>query len=255
MPELDQNLIFFVSLENGIGMEKLMRKMKIGNRNTFYDLIKSTEEQGIIETKKNGRTRTVYLKSIDKKVNHFINTFGKRLDQYEKEINMNLALLEKNLPLISEKQPMKPVKVKVPRLKRVIKTKSKWVYKPQGTVNENFMTWKPRAKPLKHFDAILNLLHRLYQESSVLTFGDTFTDDTTVIKEYQKHSEKLIKDTAKKIEDMFVIERNSKGEVIRTKTDFVYAITRLRQSIYALIYKLTLKEDITKLEKLDSSVP
>ena len=249
MPEIDQNLILFVSQENGIGMEKLLRKMKIGNRNTFYELIKSLEEQGNIETKKIGRTRHVYLNSPDKKVNHFIKTFGNRLELYEKEINKNLALLEKNLPLISEKQPMKPVKIKVPQLKRIRKKKiqtdqgikEQWDYAVQGTINQHAMTWKTRAKPQKHFDAILNLLHKLYQESSVLTFGDTFTDDTTIIKGYQEHSEKLIKNTCTKIEDMF-----------RDKIDFTYAITRLRQSIYALIYKLTLKEEIKKLEKSSS---
>ena len=241
MPEIEEKLIFFASLENGIGMERLMIKMKMGNRNKFFNIIKEMEDQNIIETKKIGRTRHVYLKSIDKKVNHFINTFGNRLDQYEKEINMNLALLEKNLPLISEKQPMKPIKIKVPKLKLIKKTKSIWKYKTQGTINQHAMTWKTRAKPLKHFDAILNLLHRLYQESSVLTFGDTFTDDTTIIKGYQEHSEKLIKNTCTKIEDMF-----------RDKIDFTYAITRLRQSIYALIYKLTLKENLKKLEKSSS---
>jgi len=249
MPEIDNNLIFFVSQENGIGMEKLREKMKIGNRNTFLNFINEKEDQKIIETKKIGRTRHVYVKSIDKKVNHFINTFGNRLDQYEKEINKNLALLEKNLPLISEKQPMKPVKIKVPQLKRIRKKKiqtdqgikEEWVYKVQGTINDHYMTWKTRAKPRKHFDAILDLLHKLYQESSVLTFGDTFTDDTTIIKGYQERSEKLIKDTATKIENMF-----------RDKIDFVFAITQLRRSIYALIYKLTLKEDLKKLEKSSS---
>jgi len=241
MPEIDQNLIFFVAQENGIGMEKLLLQMRIGNRTTFYNLIKEKEDQGIIETKKIGRTRHVYLKSIDKKVNHFINTFGKRLDLYEKEINRNLALLEKNLPLISETRPMKPVKIKIPKLERIKKTKKEWTYKVQGTINDHGMTWNARAKPRKHFDIILQLLHKLYQESSVLTFGDTFTDDTTIIKGYQERSEKLIKKTCTEIEDMF-----------RDKIDFTYAITRLRQSIYALIYKLTLKEDLKKLEKSSS---
>lgn len=241
MPEIEEKLIFFVSQENGIGMEKLFGKMGIGNRNKFYDLAGSMEEQDIIETKKIGRTRHVYLKSIDKKVNHFLNTFGKRLDQYEKEINKNLALLEKNLPLISETQPMKPVKIKIPKLELIKKTKSEWKYKAQGTIDDHGMAWNPRAKPKKYFDAVLQLLHKLYQESSVLTFGNTFTDDTNLIKEFQNRSEKLIKNTCTKIEDMF-----------RDKIDFTYAITRLRQSIYALIYKLTLKEDLKKLEKSSS---
>jgi len=235
MPEIDENLIFFVSQESGIGMEKLMRQMRIGNRTTFYNLIKEKEDQGIIETKKIGRTRHVYLKFLDKKVDKFINTFGKRLDLYEKEINNNLTLLEKNLPLISETRPMKPVKIKIPKLKWIKKTKKEWTYKVQGTVDDHGMTWNARAKPRKHFDVILQLLHKLYQESSVLTFGDTFTDNPTLIRGYQKRSDKLIKDTSTKIENMF-----------RGKRDFVYAVTRLRGSIYALIYKATLEEEIKK---------
>jgi len=246
MPEIDDNLILFLSQENGIGMDKLMIKMKIGNRNTFFNFIKEKEDQGIIETEKIGRTRHVYLKSLDKKVDKFINTFGKRLDLHEKEINKNLVLLEKNLPLISKTRPMKRVKIKIPKLELITKTKKEWKYKVQGTINDHGMTWNPRPKPSKHFDIILQLLHKLYLESSVLTFGDTFTANPALLKGFQKRSDKLIKDTSTKIENMFVIERNSRGEVIKTKTDFAYAITRLRGSIYALIYKATLEEEIKK---------
>ncbi len=246
MPEIDDNLILFASQENGIGMEKLREKMKIGNRNTFLNFINEKEDQGIIETKKIGRTRHVYLKSPDKKVDKFINTFGKRLDLYEKEINRNLALLEKNLPLIFEDKPMKPVKIKVPKLKRIKKTKEEWTYKVQGTIDNHGMTWNVRAKPRKHFDVILQLLHKLYQESSVLTFGDTLTANPALLKGFQKRSDKLIKDTSTKIENMFVIERKANGDILKTKTDFAYAINRLRGSIYALVYKAILEEKIKK---------
>ena len=244
MPELDDNLIFFVSQENGIGTEKLMRKMKIGNRNKFYKFIDKKEEQNIIETKKIGRTRQVFLKSVDKKINSFITTFRNRLDFYEKDINKNLTLLEKNLPLISEKQPMKRIKIKAPKLKLIKKTKSVWQYKTQGTMDDHAMRWNVRAKPRKHLDVILQLLHKLYQESSVLTFGDVLTNDTALIKGYQKRSEKLIQDTCTKIENMFVIERRANGEILKTKIDFTYTINRLRESIYALIYKATWEKEL-----------
>lgn len=237
MPEIDNNLIFFLSQESGIGMEELLKKMKIGNRTTFYNLIKEKEDQGIIETKKIGRTRHIYLKSLDKKVDKFINTFGKRLDLYEKEINNNLTLLEKNLPLINPKTPMKPVKIKIPKLELITKTKKEWKYKVQGTINNHGMTWNPRAKPRKYFDTILQLLHKLYQESSALTFGDTFMNSSSV-KGFQKRSDKLIKDTSTKIENMF-----------NGKPDFVYAVTRLRGSIYALIYKATLEKEFEEIKK------
>jgi len=236
MPEIDDNLIFFVSQENGIGMDKLLIKMKMGNRNTFFNFIKEKENQGIIETKKIGRTRHVYLKSLDKKVDTFINTFGKRLDLYEKEVNNNLTLLEKNLPLITKDHPMKKVKTKEAVLEL---DKERQVYRDMGKrIEGHAYTWKTRAKPRKHFDVILQLLHKLYQESSVLTFGDTFTDNPALIKGFQKRSDKLIKDTCTKIEKMF-----------KDKPDFVYAINRLRGSIYALIYKATWEKEFKKIKQ------
>jgi len=221
MPENDEKLINFVAQENGIGMEKLLKQMEIGNRNKFYEFIDLMEEQGIIETEKKGRTRHVYLKSPDKKVDKFINTFGNRLDLYEKEINKNLELLKKNLPLISKDQPMQRVKTKVGVLEL---DKERQVYRDMGkTQHGHGYTWKTRAKPRKYFDTILELLHKLYQESSVLSFSDALTDDDELINGFQKHSDRLIKETTRKIEIMF-----------KDKVDFVFVITQLRRSIFVV---------------------
>ena len=233
MPENDEKLINFVAQENGIGMEKLMQKMEMRNRNTFYKFVKQMEEREIIKTEKEGRVRRVYLKSPDKKVDKFINTFDNRLDLYEKEINKYLALLEKNLPLISKDQPMKRVKMKVGVLEF---DKERRMYRDMGkTQDSHGYTWKTRAKPRKHFDTTLELLHKLYQESSVLSFSDFLVDDDVLIKGYQKRSDKLIKETVRKIENMF-----------RDKTDFVFAIDQIRRRLYALVYRATLKEQIKK---------
>ena len=233
MPENDEKLINFVAQENGIGMEKLMQKMEMRNRNTFYKFVKQMEEREIIKTEKEGRFRRVYLKSSDKKVDKFINTFGNRLDLYEKEINKYLALLEKNLPLISKDQPMKRVKMKVGVLEL---DKERRMYRDMGkTQDSHGYTWKTRAKPLKYFDTMLDLLHKLYQESSVLSFCDPLTDDDVLINGYQKRSDKLIKETVRKIENMF-----------RGETDFAFAIDQIRRRLYALVYRATLKEQIKK---------
>jgi len=233
MPENDQKLINFVAQENGIGMEKLMQKMEMKNRNTFYKLVKQMEEREIIKTEKEGRVRRVYLKSPDKKVDKFINTFDNRLDLYEKEINKYLTLLEKNLPLISKDQPMKRVKMKVGVLEF---DKERRMYRDMGkTQDSHGYTWKTRAKPRKHFDTTLELLHKLYQESSVLSFSGFLVDDDVLIKGYQKRSDKLIKETVRKIENMF-----------RDKIDFAFAIDQIRRRLYALVYRATLKEQIKK---------
>jgi len=214
-------------------MEKLMRKMEMRNRNTFYNFIKQMEDSEIIKTEKKGRFRRVYLKSPDKKVNKFIITFGSRLDLYEKEINKYLALLGKNLPLISKDQPMMIVKTKVGVLEF---DKERQMYRDMGkTQDSHGYTWKTRAKPRKYFDTMLELLHKLYQESSVLSFGDYLADNDVLIKGYQKRSDKLIKETVRKIENMF-----------RGETDFVFAIDQIRRRLYALVYRATLKEQIKK---------
>lgn len=233
MPENDEKLIDLVAQENGIGMEKLMRKMEMRNRNTFYNFIKQMEDREIITTEKEGRVRRVYLKSLDKKVDKFIITFGNRLDLYEKEINKYLVLLEKNLPLISKDQPMKRVKTKIGVIEF---DKERQMYRYMGkTQDSHGYTWKTRAKPRKYFDTMLDLLHKLYQESSVLNFGDSLADNDVLIKGYQKRSDKLIKETVRKIENMF-----------RGKTDFVFAIDQIRRRLYALVYRATLKEQIKK---------
>ena len=233
MPENDEKLIDLIAQENGIGMEKLMRKMEMRNRNTFYNFIKQMEDREIIKTEKEGRLRRVYLKSPDKKVDKFINTFGNRLDLYEKEINKYLALLGKNLPLISKDHPMKIVKMKVGVLEL---DKERQVYRDMGkTQDSHGYTWKTRAKPRKYFDAMLDLLYKLYQESSVLSFGESITDDDVLINGYQKRSDKLIKETVRKIENMF-----------RGETDFAFAIDQIRRRLYALVYRATLKEQIKK---------
>ncbi len=207
-------------------MEKLMRKMEMRNRNTFYNFIKQMEDREIITTEKEGRVRRVYLKSLDKKVDKFIITFGNRLDLYEKEINKYLALLEKNLPLISKDQPMKRVKTKIGVIEF---DKERQMYRYMGkTQDSHGYTWKTRAKPRKYFDTMLDLLHKLYQESSVLNFGDSLADNNVLIKGYQKRSDKLIKETVRKIENMF-----------RGETDFAFAIDQIRRRLYALVYRAT----------------
>jgi len=99
----------------------------------------------IPKTEKKGRARRVYLITPDKKVGKFINTFGIRLDLYEKEINKYLTLLEKNQPLISKDQPMKRVKTKVGVLEF---DKERQMYRDMGkTQDSHGYTWKTMAKP------------------------------------------------------------------------------------------------------------
>ncbi len=61
------------------------------------------------------------------------------------------------------------------------------------------------------------------------------SNDDELINGYQKRSDKVIKETVRKIENMF-----------RGETDFAFAIDQIRRRLYALVYRATLKEQIKK---------
>ena len=103
------------------------------------------------------------------------------------------------------------------------------------------MTWNCRKKPLQHFEAIMGILHQIYQQSSALNYNIGLNIDTSLMKKYQAKSDKMINDTADEIEKMF------KG-----KTDFVYAVNRLRATLSGIVYQNTMKSNMKKAK--DSSV-
>ena len=112
--------------------------------------------------------------------------------------------------------------------------KKRGVYRDMGKTEESHdMTWNCRKKPLMHFENIMNILNTMYQHSTALNYNIGLDIDTSLMKKYQKKSDKLINETVDKIEDMF-----------RGQPDFHYAITRLRASISGIIYQLTMKSKI-----------
>jgi len=203
---------------------------------------KEWETEGKIKIKQVGREKQVSLASPDKKVNTFIINFGKGLDNYEKLLNKHLTALDKNKPLISPNQPLKKVKTKTGVLEL---DKKRQVYRYMGkTQDSHAYTWKTRAKPRIHFETILNLLNRLYQESSIITFGTPICDDPTLLKDYQTRSQKIIERTTKEIENMF-----------RGKPDFAFIIYRIRMVLYGFVYKATINAESKRIQKLSSKVP
>ncbi len=104
------------------------------------------------------------------------------------------------------------------------------------TEDSHVYTWKTRLQPRKHFDSLLNILNRMYQESSAINFAEPITDDSKLIKEYQKRSERLIKDTVKKIENIC----RDDGPALH------FVIHQIRNVIYGMIYKTTLEKEIKR---------
>ena len=230
-----ENSMKILIAKNGISKNEFFRLSGYGNKNKFFEYLDEWEENNWIEIKQVGREKQVFLASPNKKVDYFIKNFGKRLDDYEKLLNKHLSALKKNKPLISPKQPMKKVPIKVPVLEL---DKKRQVYRDLGKREDSHaMTWKTRAKPIMHFETILNLLNKLYQESSVLTFGTPICDDPSLMKEYQTKSQRLLQHTIIEIENMF-----------RGETDFVFVITRIRMVLYGLVYKATVEAEIKKSE-------
>lgn len=203
--------------------------------------MKQWKRDVLIETKDVGKEKHVFLASPDKQVGIFIKHFGRKLDNYEKQFNKHLIALKKNKPLISPKQPMKRVKIKRPLF---VRDKKDGFLKPSGKFEDDHaMTWKIRARPRRHLEILLNLLSKLYQESSVITYATDICNDPKLIKAYQKRSNELITNTVNKIENMF---KGKKDGVEYLETDLAYVIGRLRNVLYGFIYKATMEAEFTK---------
>jgi len=241
-PKLWEKVMKILIEKNGISKNELFRKSDYGNKNKFFEYLDEWEASDQIEINQVGKEKQVSLVSPDKKVNTFIKNFGIGLVNYEKLLNKHLTALDKNKPLISPTQPMKKIKTKTGVLEL---DKKRQVYRDMGKTQDSFaLTWKTRAKPRMHFETILNLLNKLYQESSVITFSTPICDDPTLIKEYQTKSQDLIEHTVKQIENMF-----------RDKIDYAFVVYRIRMVLYGLVYKATMEAEFKKTQKPFSKVP
>jgi len=219
-----------ILIENpGLSKNKLFRKSDYGNKNSFFEFLKQWEKDGLIEIKQSGKEKLVFLSHTNEKINQFIEDFGPRFDNYKKLLHKHLIYLEKYSPIISPNRPMKHVKGKRPVLEL---DKKDNVMKFQGKMEDDpdLVTWNLRKKPLMHFETILNILNKLYQESSVITFGMPLFGYPELIHDYQTTSQKLISDTVKELENMS-----------RKNNDYVFVIHRIRMVLYGFVYKATLE--------------
>ena len=210
---------------------ELYEKSWYANKTKFWKYLEEWEKESKISVKEVGKEKLVSLSSSDKGLEVFIKNFGIELVVYEKRIKSNLQQLKNNLPLLHKKMPMKRVKTRIGVLEL---DKKQGVYRDMGKTEESHdMTWNCRKKPLMHFENIMSILNTMYQHSSALNYNIGLDIDTSLMKKYQKKSDKMINETVHEIEDMF-----------RGQPDFHYAITRLRASISGIIYQLTMKSKI-----------
>ena len=232
MPDKHQKVIENLYRYGELSMLRLQEKTGI-RRNDLFKLIPEMLKNGKVRTRKKGRENLVSLNSPEAPTKSLLINFDKRLRRYEKIIETELKALEKSKPLISTSLPFTKVKTKEPIMEL---DKKRNVYRPmRETWDSNPYTFKTRPTPRKHLDILLDLLHKLYQESSALNFADTIVDDETLLRDWQKKSEKLIRDTVNKMEEMFYEQRG-----------YTFVVSKIRMVLYGLIYKATLEKEIGK---------
>ena len=237
-PDYWENVMNILIEKYELSKTDLFNLSIIVSKRTFWEKIERWEKEGKITVRQIGKEKLVSLSSPDKGLEIFIKNFGIELDNYEKRLKSNLQQLKNNLPLINEKKPMKPVKGYRRGVLELNKKDNTWKDMGKTEPDDSLRTWNCRKKPLMHFEAIINILNTMYQHSSSLNYNIGLDIDTSLMKKYQKKSDKLINETVVKIEDMF-----------RGQTDFVYAVTRLRASISGIIYQRTMKAIMDKARK------
>ncbi len=231
MNYLDQLILNSLNYNFEMTMSDLSTKSGYGNKNYLVKAVDRLEKEGRISTRRDGRQRLIKKHLPLDETKKFVDNYGTTLKNYAKIINDNLKQLEKNMPLVPKNSfPMKRIKIREPVLEL---DKKKKMYTFQGETREGHAyTWRTRAEPLKYFNAILNTLNKLYQESSAISFSE-FIDNDPTIKEYQKKSKTLIKDTRTKFELIFKKDHQSRA----------YAYFYIKNTLYGLIHQIMLDEE------------
>jgi len=238
-PDVWENVMNILIEKYEISKTELFMKSWYANKTKFWKYLDEWEKEGKISVRAFGKEMLVSLSSSDKGLELFINNFGIELNYYEKLLKSNLQQLKNNLPLINPNKPMKTVTGYRRGVLTFNKQKNRYDDEEGKTVpDDSVRTWNCRKKPLQHFEAIMNILNQIYQKSSSLNYNIGLKIDTSLMKKYQKKSDKMINDTADKIEDMF-----------RGQPDFVYAVNRLRASISGIIYQKTMEANMKKAKE------
>jgi len=228
MNNFDQIILNSLNYNIESTMTELRKRTKCGNRNTLVNAVDRLEKEGIVTSRKDGRERLVKIPMPLEETKKFVNNYGITLKKYSEIINENLKLFKKNMPIVPKKGfPMKKIKTREPVLE-LDKEKKMWTF--QGKTQEGYAyTWKTRAKPLRYFNTILNILKRVYEESSAISFSE-YLDDESNNKEYQKKSKTLITDTIDKLVEILDKDPESKA----------YGIFYIRNTLHGLIHQIIL---------------
>ncbi len=234
MPDKREKVIEILAQYGENSMVKLVELTGI-RRNDLFELIPKMKSEELVKIRSEGRERLVRLFSPKKSIDYFIRNYPKRLKHFRKSLEKEFKALEKNLPLVSDKLPLIKVKKREYVFSLDKKTNTR---RYMGKTREGHgYIFKARPTAEKQFVKILDLLYKLYQESSALNFAESIIENPKLIKTLQKNSEKIIKEITDKISKMILKQ---------DPNSIVYVNNRMRNVLYGLIFKATLKEEMEK---------
>lgn len=233
-PDKHEKVIDSLAVNGKLSMVKLVKISGV-RRNDVFDIVDNLVSQNIVRSKHMGRERIVSLVSQRKSVIDFIRDYQKRLHGFEKSLEKEIKTLEKNLPLVSRKQPLINVKTREPVLELDKKTN---VWRDMGKTRVTTKrTFKVRPNAEKQFAIVLNLLHKLYQESSALNYSEPIVKDHKHVRDLQKKSKEIILKATDKI---------SKTILEKDPISIVPVQHRIQNVLYGLIYKASLDKELEK---------
>jgi len=233
MPDKPEKVVEILSIKDELSMVDLRKELGMTNLNSFIALINKMEGRNLITSRTEGRERLVRLHSPIPSIDYFIKNYPNRLKYLKKSLEKESKKLLENLPVVSRKQPMKKVKVKEGVLEL---DKKRNVWRDMGKrIDGHAYTWRTRPTAEKQLVKVLDLLYKLYQESSTLNFAKPIIDNPKLIETYQKRSEKLITE---------ITDNISKTILKKDPTSLAYVNIRMRNVLYGLAFKNTLKKEM-----------
>ena len=203
-PDKPEKVVEILAQYGELSMVELEKLTGI-RRNDLFELIPDMETKKLVITRYTGRVKLTRLFSPKKSLDHFLKNYENRLKWFKKSLEKEFKALEKNLPIVSTTLPMKKIKVKQGIFSLDKKTNTR---RDMGeTQDGHAYTFRARPTAEKQLVKILNLLYRLYQESSSLNFAESIIDDPKLIKTMPKnmletpiHLKMFITSLKKKIE-------------------------------------------------------
>jgi|CXWL01.1.fsa_nt_gi hypothetical protein len=229
---LEEKILQILPPHYEMSMSDLWRKAKYGNKNYLVKAVEKLEKGGYVTRKRIGKKTLVKRNSKLSEIENFILNYRKNLENYQKNIDQNIKKLGETMPIVPTNGSLfENLTIEEPVYELNEKT-NKHSFKGK-LQSRDVHTWRTRKEPLFYFGNILNLLSNIYQQSSAISFSE-FIDDKPIIKEYQKESKEIIKNSLKTLDSIF-------EKFPETK---FYANFYIQKTLYGLIHQIILDKEL-----------